>query len=170
MSGDKHRAKDYLDSFVKNNFPRGRMLELMAGGVPVCQPLCSTVSDGLMIVGDAARVVDPITGGGIYNAMYTGRLAAEVATGSISMGDCSSSALASYDKKWRDSPIGEGLKRNYKFKEYLINLSDEKLNKLAHSASKLNLKEFSIMNLVRELLLKNPGMLWDIRSLFPNII
>ena len=78
-SRDGSRAKDYLDRFVAKNFPDGKMIEAIVGGVPVCRPLECTVADGLMVVGDAARVVDPITGGGIGNALFTGRLAGQVA-------------------------------------------------------------------------------------------
>lgn len=78
LSGENHRAKNYLDSFVRKKFPKGKTLEFIAGGVPVSRPLPSTVSDGLLIVGDAARVVDPLTGGGIYNTIFTGRLAGKL--------------------------------------------------------------------------------------------
>jgi flavin-dependent dehydrogenase len=74
-----HRPKDYLDHFIVNHFPKSAPIEFIIGGVPVCKPLGTTVDNGLLIIGDAARVSDPLTGGGIYNAMYTGRLAAEVA-------------------------------------------------------------------------------------------
>ena len=76
-SGKGHGAKDYLDRFVKKKFPHRKTIECIIGGVSVCRPLECTVADHLMLVGDAARVVDPLTGGGIYNAMYTGRLAAK---------------------------------------------------------------------------------------------
>ncbi|MFY9800628.1 MAG: NAD(P)/FAD-dependent oxidoreductase, partial [Methanoregula sp.] len=69
-SGQGHRAKNYLDRFVKKTFPHGKTIEFIAGGVSVCRPLDCTVADGLLIAGDAARVVDPLTGGGIYNGMY----------------------------------------------------------------------------------------------------
>ena len=72
-SGTGHRAKDYLDRFVKKTFPNGKTIEYIPGGVSVCRPLDCTVADGLLIAGDAARVVDPLTGGGIYNAMFTGQ-------------------------------------------------------------------------------------------------
>src|SRR4030042_1767314 len=78
--GEGHRAKDYLDRFVKKTFPQGKPIEYIAGGVSVCQPLACTVADGLIIAGDAARVVDPLTGGGLYNGTNTGRAAAEVAS------------------------------------------------------------------------------------------
>ena len=164
-SRDGNRARDYLDRFVAEHFPDGKTIEYIVGGVPVCRPLSSTVSDGLMIVGDAARVSDPITGGGIYNAMHTGRLAASVASDAISAGDCSGKALMPYDHAWRHSKFGKNLERNYRIKEYFITLSDEKLNAVVHSMSRINLKDFSVFALVKELLKKNPRLLLELKGL-----
>ncbi len=162
---DGMRAKDYLDRFIAKNFPDGKTIECIAGGVPVCRPLPCTVGDGLMVVGDAARVVDPITGGGIGNAMFTGRLAARVASECISAGDCSKTALMPYDAGWRASRMGAGIERNYKVKEYFVTLDDRKLNTLADSIANISLKEFSVSALIKELVRRNPRMLLELKSL-----
>ncbi len=164
-SRDGARAKDYLDRFVAKNFPGGKTIEAIAGGVPVCRPLACTVADGLMVIGDAARVVDPLTGGGIGNAMFTGRLAAQVASECISAGNCSKEALMPYDAEWRASRMGAFLERNYKVKEYFITLDDTKLNALADSIASISLKEFSVSALMKELIKRNPKMLFELKAL-----
>ncbi|MCC7554980.1 MAG: NAD(P)/FAD-dependent oxidoreductase [Methanoculleus marisnigri] len=164
-SRDGSRAKDYLDRFVAKNFPNGKTIEAIAGGVPVCRPLACTVADGLMVAGDAARVVDPITGGGIGNAMYTGRLAAQVASKCIAAGDCSKEALMPYDAEWRASKMGTVLERNYKVKEYFVTLDDTKLNTLAESIAQSSLKEFSVLGLIKELIKRNPKLLLELKAL-----
>ena len=158
-SGAGHRAKDYLDRFVASRFPGGKTIECIVGGVPVCQPIPCTVADGLIIAGDAARVVDPLTGGGIYNAMFTGRLAVQTAAKAIAAGNCGKDALMEYDAAWRVSPMGKTIARNWHLKEYLIKLPDESLNSLIQSAATLNLREFSTISLVRELMKRNPRLL-----------
>jgi digeranylgeranylglycerophospholipid reductase len=168
-SGEGHRAKDYLDRFVKKTFPDGKTIEYIPGGVSVCRPLDSTVADGLMITGDAARVVDPLTGGGIYNAMYTGRLAAQVAAECISKGDTTREALMVYDKTWRASKMGKAIERNYHIKEYLIRQSDEKLNAIIHSVAKLNLSEFSTLTLIKELIKVNPKLVLELGALAASL-
>jgi digeranylgeranylglycerophospholipid reductase len=168
-SGKGHRAKDYLDKFVKKTFPEGKTIEYIPGGVSVCRPLECTVADGLMITGDAARVVDPLTGGGIYNAMYTGRLAAEVASDCIGRGDTSKKALMVYDKTWRASKMGKAIERNYHIKEYLIKQPDAKLNEIIHSVSKLNLKEFSTISLIKEIIRVNPKLMLELGALAASI-
>lgn len=160
-SGPGHRARDYLDAFVRRRFPDGRAIEFSTGGVPVCRPLASTVMDGLMIVGDAARVVNPITGGGIHHAMHTGRLAGEVAVKSSACGDSSTTVLNDYDARWRSSSLGTTLERNYRLKEYFVTLSDDLLNRLIRSASTIRLEEFGMLQLVKALMLKNPRFLGD---------
>ena len=164
-SRDGSRAKDYLDRFIGKNFPGGKTIEVIAGGVPVCQPLPCTVADGLMVIGDAARVVDPLTGGGIGNAMYTGKLAAQVASECISAGNCSKAALIPYDAEWRASRMGKSLERNYKVKEFFIALDDKKLNVLAESVASVGLAEFSVSALIRELIKRNPKMLFELKAL-----
>lgn len=168
-SGEGHRAKDYLDKFVKKTFPNGKTIEYIPGGVSVCRPLECTVADGLVIAGDAARVVDPLTGGGIYNAMYTGKLAAETAADCIGKGDVSKKALMSYDREWRASKMGKSIERNYHIKEYLIKQSDEKLNEIIHSVSKLNLAEFSTMNLIKEIIKANPKLVLELGALAASL-
>jgi len=168
-SGEGHRARDYLDRFVKKTFPKGKQIEYIAGGVSVCRPLDCTVADGLIITGDAARVVDPLTGGGIYNSMYTGRLAAEVAAECISKGDVSKTALMVYDKTWRASKMGKAIERNYHIKEYLIRQPDAKLNEIIHSVSKLNLKEFTTLSLIKEIMMVNPKLILELGALAASI-
>jgi digeranylgeranylglycerophospholipid reductase len=168
-SGEGHRAKDYLDKFVKKTFPNGKTIEYIPGGVSVCRPLDCTVADGLIIAGDAARVVDPLTGGGIYNAMYTGRLAAEVAADCIGKGDVSKKCLMAYDKAWRASKMGKAIERNYHIKEYLIKQPDTKLNEIIHSVSNLNLKEFSTINLIKEIIRVNPKLVLELGALAASI-
>lgn len=168
-SGAGHRAKDYLDKFVKKTFPHGKTIEFIPGGVSVCRPLDCTVADGLIIAGDAARVVDPLTGGGIYNAMFTGKLAAETAADCIGKGDVSKKALMAYDKAWRASKMGKIIERNYHVKEYLIRQPDTKLNEIVHSVSKIDLTEFSTMNLIKEIIRVNPKLMLDLGALAASL-
>lgn len=164
-SGDGHRAIDYLNRFVAKHHPGGKIIESIVAGVSVCRPLETTVSNGLMIAGDAARVVDPLTGGGIYNAMLTGKMAGKTAVECLKKGDVSKEALMVYDTGWRNTVMGRTIERNYKIKEYLIRQPDDKLNALIHSVKEIDLEEFSTFSLVKELIRKNPKILLDFKAL-----
>jgi digeranylgeranylglycerophospholipid reductase len=168
-SGRGHRAKDYLDRFVKKTFPQGKPIEYIAGGVSVCRPLDCTVADGLIIAGDAARVVDPLTGGGIYNGMFTGRLAAQVAADCIAKGNVSKKSLMVYDRTWREAKMGKSIERNYHIKEYMIKLPDTKLNEIIHSVSKINLTEFTTLSLIKEIIRVNPKLMLELGALAASI-
>ena len=64
-------------------------------------------TDGLMLVGDAAGVPEPFLASGIYEAMYSGRLAAEVAAEAIENGDTSKGFLKLYYDRLEASPVGQ---------------------------------------------------------------
>jgi len=74
---------------------------MVAGALSTNKPLPRTVTAGLMLVGDAARMIDPLTGGGIANACLSGRLAGEVAAQALQAGDVSEAFLQRYERAWR---------------------------------------------------------------------
>jgi digeranylgeranylglycerophospholipid reductase len=111
-------ALNFLNRFVESqpHLSPGSPVTLVAGGVPVAMPPPRLVTDGLMLIGDAARQVDPLTGGGIINGMAAGKLAAEVAARAIAEGDTSAVVLSAYEIAWRDG-LGRRMARNYRLKE-----------------------------------------------------
>jgi len=68
-----------------------------------------------VLVGDAARQVDPLTGGGIANGMAAGRLAATVIADAIGGGDTSQANLQRYQAEWA-AGIGRDMARNYRLR------------------------------------------------------
>jgi geranylgeranyl reductase family protein len=60
----------------------------------------SRVKDGVILVGDAAAFINPLTGGGIFNAMLSGKHAALVSAHCLGKNDVSEKALKIYDKWW----------------------------------------------------------------------
>ena len=107
-----------LDRFIEERpfLARGYPVTLVAGNVPVALPPERLVADGFMLVGDAARQVDPLTGGGITNAMAAGRLAAQTAAEAIGAGDTSAGRLARYAEAWHRER-GRKMERNYRLRE-----------------------------------------------------
>jgi digeranylgeranylglycerophospholipid reductase len=106
-----------------------------------------------------------MTGGGIYNAMYTGRLAAEVAFKCIESGDLSKEALMEYDSVWRDSKMGRALERNYQMKEIFVKLTDKQLDAILTSVKNLKMADFSTLSLVKEIVKLNPKLIKDLTGL-----
>lgn len=71
-------------SFFKERFRNSRILEIQGGGVPLAAPLRVQYADHMILVGDAARHVNPITGGGIHTALSGGAIAARFLTEHLS--------------------------------------------------------------------------------------
>jgi digeranylgeranylglycerophospholipid reductase len=114
----KVNALTYLNRFIDARpfLARGCPVTLVVGNVPVAQSPTPLVTDGLILVGDAARQVDPLTGGGIVNAMTAGQIAAEVAQSAIATGDTSAGVLARYEERWHRA-VGRKMRRNYRLRE-----------------------------------------------------
>ncbi len=108
---------ELLTRFVESHqfLAQGSIVTLIAGGVPVALPPSRLVTSGCMLIGDAARQVDPLTGGGIANGMAAGRLAAQVVSEAIQAGDVSRTRLRRYEQKWA-AGIGRKMVRNYRLR------------------------------------------------------
>ncbi len=70
-------AKKYLDTFIAKRFPDAKIIEARHGIVPCCTPIAQPYKANLLLIGDAARLVNPISGGGIDWAILSGKSAAE---------------------------------------------------------------------------------------------
>jgi digeranylgeranylglycerophospholipid reductase len=167
-SGQK-RAVDYLNNFVKNNLPNASIIEIDYGGVPVRGSIERTIANGFMLVGDAARQSDPLTGGGIINAMDAGEIAGEVAYNAISSGDVSVKKLQEYEDRWRET-IGKAIDNSLIVKDTFVKITDEELNSLAHSLKGVNFNKMSLIDLLYALFKANKKLLWDLRVLFKNVV
>ncbi|MGZ4904709.1 MAG: NAD(P)/FAD-dependent oxidoreductase [Halobacteriota archaeon] len=158
------RPIDYLNEFVADKFPDGQPVELVVGGVPVSDALKTIVSDGLMLVGDAARHTEPATGGGIITAMDGGALAGRVARNAVHQNDASVRVLRDYENEWMGT-VGKTLKRMYKAKEFIVNRSDDDINRIVHALEGLQPSEMSIKGITLRLLKKDPKLLLMARHL-----
>ena len=162
--GDGRLAIDYLNRFVQERFPRGSILSLVVGAVPVDGTLPKIVSNGLMIVGDAAHQNDPLTGGGIINAMIAGRIAGEVAVEAVKADDFSEGFLKRYRERW-DKEVGGTFKHLRRIREGVLRMSDETLDRCAHALSKIPPDELTPFQIFKTVLLNDPRLLWDLRHL-----
>ncbi|HXZ23687.1 MAG TPA: NAD(P)/FAD-dependent oxidoreductase [Methanomassiliicoccales archaeon] len=152
-------VKEYLDRFIKKD-PRlknGQPLEAVGAAVSVSAPLDKVTADGLLLVGDAARVIDPITGGGISNGTIQGRIAGQVLGELAQSGDFRAAALQKYEKLWRDE-LENKLWRNWMVKEKLITLPDETLDDVIDVLSKSNISKMNVYNLLAALKERLPNL------------
>jgi len=168
MGKFKPRPVDYLNSFLEKKFPHAKVVEMVFGGVPVSGSIEKTSTNGLILIGDAARQSDPITGGGILNAMDVGKIAGEAAFAAISAGDLSNKKLEEvYEKRWR-STTGHAIDLSLIVKNCFINLNDVDLNSLAFSLKDVKFERLSLLDLLHALFKANKKLLWDLRVLFKD--
>jgi digeranylgeranylglycerophospholipid reductase len=151
-----------LQEFVKSHLPRGKVVEMDVGGVPVAPQLEAMTTDGVMLVGDAAHQSDPLTGGGIITGMTAGVIAGEVAADAISRGDVKRASLRDYEDRWKE-PNGNKLQRHYDLKEFFIRLTDEDINNLLHSLTNEDTVKMDLRDMLKSLLKLNPKLLWGLR-------
>ncbi|MFU8766446.1 MAG: NAD(P)/FAD-dependent oxidoreductase [Candidatus Methanoperedens sp.] len=159
---EKGMALLLLRKFIEKHMPQAKILEMVVGGVPVSGPIEKTATDGLLLVGDAARQSDPLTGGGIINAMDAGKIAGEVCIKAREAGDYSMKTLKEYEDRWR-ATIGKNMSASLKVKNMLLKFTDDQLNNLAHSLEGEDFSKMTLPALLKVLLIKNPRMLWELR-------
>jgi digeranylgeranylglycerophospholipid reductase len=149
--------KKYLDTWIAHHpgYAKGKTIDVVGGGVSISPPIKQSVTDGLMIVGDAARMIDPLTGGGIANGCIAGKICGEVAAEAVHAGNPSKELLQKYDKGWR-ARLEEKLYRNWLAKEKLCTLSDETFDKIVDALQGTKLEKLSVHNILKAVHAKYP--------------
>lgn len=150
VRSSKKNAYDYLNNFVSKF--NGKIVEINVGGVPVSGNIKKTYTDGLLVVGDAAGHVNPITGGGIDLAVSCAKTAGIVAAEAINNNDTSSKFLKNYEKKWK-ADIGDHIKRSLRYRKVFDKLNDKELNALARFMKGRDLDKItarSLLGLMKE--------------------
>ncbi|MEA2054105.1 MAG: NAD(P)/FAD-dependent oxidoreductase [Candidatus Thermoplasmatota archaeon] len=130
--GAKMRAYDYLKKFIDEHdeiFRNASPIEVNSGGVPV-DHFTGMVSEGVMLVGDAAQLVNPIHGGGIVRAMHSSLMAAEVADKAFKEKNLSKGRLMEYENRWNEE-YEEKTNKLLKLRSFLEKLEDKDFELLA---------------------------------------
>lgn len=117
----EYDARWHLDHFMKHSFMAERLqncriLEVQGGGVPLAAPLKKQVADHVILVGDAARHVNPITGGGIHTALRGALIAGHFLADFLSsQAYPSAQHLQAYHEQWLNQ-LGHAMWKLYEVK------------------------------------------------------
>ncbi len=76
--------------------------------------------DGALLVGDAAGFINPLTGGGIHNALISGVLAAQTVDEALRRGDVSRESLCVYEERCNDA-MWAGMRKAFFYQRFLLN-------------------------------------------------
>ncbi len=84
---------------LRGRLDRAEQVETVAGAGPLAYRRRRCVADGIMLVGDAATYVDPLTGQGVYLALRGAELAAPIALRALDGAGPRRAALAEYRRR-----------------------------------------------------------------------
>jgi flavin-dependent dehydrogenase len=117
----------YETAFKKPIFDGSLVLTAGSWFDPVRRPLDNMVGNGVVLVGDAASLVNPIHGGGIGPSMLSGYFAGQQITDALEKGEPSKEALWGYNKRYIET-YGQKQGTLDIFKMFLMSCSDDDLN------------------------------------------
>ncbi len=117
----------YANTFAKPLFDGSSVLKAGSWFDPTRRPFDNMVSDGVVLVGDAASLVNPVHGGGIMPSMLSGYFAGQTIVEALGKGEPTKEALWSYNKKFVEA-YGKKQASSEVFRLFLHSSSDEELN------------------------------------------
>lgn len=124
------QAKVYLDKFIASHpalFKKAKIIEIQGAPVPVSGQIKSIVNGNVMLCGDAAGHVLPLTGAGIHTSLAAGKIAGKVAGQAATRGNV---APIEYQRTY-NSYWGKRISKSLHALRLIEKLSDEDLNQLA---------------------------------------
>ena len=161
-------AKKYLEEFINREYPSAAIHTTMCGGVPCGKPMRNPVKDGLMLVGDAAHQINPMTGGGIVSGMTAGWIAGQVGAESIKANDCSLDYLNKYsDRMWKN--FGKNYERFYRIKEAVHKLTDNDLDTIADKVLSIPHNRRTLSSVFKAAVFKKPSLIVDVLKVFAGV-
>jgi digeranylgeranylglycerophospholipid reductase len=158
LRADGRNAREYLDDWIARRYPSGAKTAYTVGGVIAHTTIRQTYTDGVLIAGDAAHMINPLSGGGIVNAMKAGRLAGRTAAAAICAGDTSARRLAGYHTAWMEL-LGDDHLKYYRLKRALEDLDDPFFNALARTANAIAPEKRTLGRIFAHALIKHPQLI-----------
>jgi geranylgeranyl reductase family protein len=128
----RRRPQFYLKRLISSLEAQGKIVRNKVkpcqGGIPL-KPLAKTYGQRLLVVGDAAGQVKPISGGGIYYGLLCADIAADTLHQALKGDNLSSRALAGYQRQWRKK-LGPELEIGYYARKLYERLSDKQVDRM----------------------------------------
>lgn len=134
--------KTLLDDFISKHerLKNASTLVDFGGVISVGAPLNEFVKDNFMVVGTAAKQVDPIHGGGIALAMETAVIAADIALKAHKKKDFTKKTLSEYEDKWKPT-LGKKMEKRLMLRKALEKLSDDDLDYIFNAITQKDLND-----------------------------
>ena len=107
----------------RHSWPRPRLKVLPLG------PVRRTYTTRVLAAGDAAGLVKPTTGGGIYYGLLSGHWAAETLDGALRRDRLDARQLSAYETRWRER-LGPEIRAGLAFRTIAARLDDHAISAL----------------------------------------
>jgi digeranylgeranylglycerophospholipid reductase len=124
----------YLKRFINfdERFKEAKILLVNGGITPVSGMIDRLVGDGVMLVGDAAGQLIPMTGAGVHSGVMAGKIAGEVAASACKEDNITASRLGEYVNRF-DLFWGRRIRDSRRVVEMIDKFSDDDLDTLAET-------------------------------------
>jgi digeranylgeranylglycerophospholipid reductase len=129
-NNDNRQLRIRLDGFLRERYGQYSVEFEACGMIPRFTGLDILGRDNLLLVGDAARLIDSLTGAGISRAMHSGRLAAQTVINAVE-GRVPRPALVETYRNAVDREMGHELRFLRKAHEVFVKFSDKDWEELA---------------------------------------
>jgi geranylgeranyl reductase family protein len=158
--------RKYFNEWLKKEFPEAEVISVHGGPIACGQSFEPIAKDHLFKAGDSADMVNPISRGGILEAMKAGKLAAECIY-KIEDSDSKTDQQKIYDyyfKHWMKIQGGVH-DRLARAKPAFGKIPDVVLNKAARKIAAIPTEKRTLFRIFWETLVSSPGLLFKMRSL-----
>lgn len=123
-------ARAYLQSFLARPSIAPRLIGPAGEPVRRLLPVGPTLrahGERILVVGDAAGLTKPVTGGGIFYSLLSAAFAAETLVDALAADDLSAKRLSRYETRWRQRLMPE-IRTGRWFRRLLTTLSDREFD------------------------------------------
>jgi geranylgeranyl reductase family protein len=132
----KTKSKYYFEKFLEKRIGKKKQADV-AGTIRF--GLMDTVADRILLVGDAACMVKPLSGGGIIYGLIGAKYCADACIKALSKNKFDYEFLKKeYDEKWKEK-LEKSIKKGLLYRKILNKLSDKQLDLFFSSGKMLGL-------------------------------
>ncbi|MCL4320121.1 MAG: NAD(P)/FAD-dependent oxidoreductase [Candidatus Thermoplasmatota archaeon] len=159
-------------NYLYKRYLNPNKISITGGPIPISF-LRRPNGDGALLVGDAAGIVKPLSGGGIYTGMVSGEKAAITMERAYEKEDFSEGTLSLYNKLWKKE-LGAELKRDFRIQKLYSRITDTSFNiigrkitteRMTHLINTIGDIDYP-SRVVLKMLIRNPSIVRNV--LFPR--
>jgi len=139
-SWDHGPPSEYLGTLLRRiGADDKRIVKKYSGRIPMGGQR-RTYAERLLLIGDAACQVKPISGGGLQPAFRSAYALSETVNEAFDRNDLSENFLSVYEKRWKQD-TGKELRRGYRLRRMYVSMNDGELNKISEIADNERIRD-----------------------------